>query len=286
MNNNLNNVRLKRLKADYESVKRLVHKHPKIEIEGVFGNPPERYRLILRVRSLRERGDELEFADWHRLEVTLPRGYPRDAPLCRMLTPVFHPNIAPHAVCIGDHWTAAESLDGMIQRVGEMLAYQSYNIKSPLNGRAAQWVEEHTEKIPTDRTEFFVDTEVAPPGGAGAPAVEPGTACSNCGAAGTLAPCGKGHHLCDDCVVRCDKDQTILCLQCGVRPSACPTCAAAAQAHVARCANCNNAAPAETTCAAGHVTCDDCIVFCNRCGKRLCFVCGTYPCRDHAAVGA
>ena len=29
----------------------------------------------------------------------------------------------------------------MVSRIGEMLAYQSFNVKSPLNGEAARWVE-------------------------------------------------------------------------------------------------------------------------------------------------
>ena len=153
----MSNVRLRRLMSDYEAVRRLSRRHPKIQVEGVTGNPPEKYLLVLKVNSLRERGGAIEAADTHRLEITLPGGYPRDAPLFRMLSPVFHPNIAPHAVCIGDHWTAGQSLDVLIQRVGEMLAFQSYNTKSPLNGRAAQWVEEHLDRLPIDREEFFVD---------------------------------------------------------------------------------------------------------------------------------
>jgi ubiquitin-protein ligase len=104
----------------------------------------------------------------HRLEITLPSGYPRDAPLFRMLTPVFHPNIAPHAVCIADHWTAGQSLDALIQRVGEMLAFQSYNTKSPLNGLAAQWVEENIARLPVEAEEFFLDLDARAPGRTGA----------------------------------------------------------------------------------------------------------------------
>jgi ubiquitin-protein ligase len=78
-----------------------------------------------------------------------------------MLTPVFHPNIAPHTVCIGDHWSAGQSLDMLIQRVGEMLSFQSYNIKSPLNGRAARWVEENMGRLPLEREDFFIDLSAA-----------------------------------------------------------------------------------------------------------------------------
>jgi len=212
----MSTVRLRRLQSDYESMRRLARLHPRIAVEGVTGNPPDRYRLVLKVRSLRERGGTIEPADEHRLEIALPQGYPRDAPLVRMLTPVFHPNIAPHAVCVGDHWSAAESLDALVQRVGEMLAYQSYNTKSPLNGQAAQWVDEHPGDVPTDREEFFVDL-------ASAPAEEaPAAGCSNCGAADQpLAACPSGHRMCPDCITYCPMcGRRVLCLSCGA-----PTCA-------------------------------------------------------------
>lgn len=216
----MDNVRLRRLKADHEALRRLAHLHPRIEIEGVFGNPPERYRLRLKVKSLRERGDVIETADDHRLEVTMPRGYPRDAPLFRMLTPVFHPNIAPHAVCIGDDWAAGEPLDQLVQRVGEILAYQSYNTKSPLNGRAAQWVDEHRAQLPIDREEFFIDLAAAP----AAAADDTAAACANCNAPTAGRPgsvvCPQRHPLCADCAITCARCATVLCLVCKTYP--CP----------------------------------------------------------------
>jgi ubiquitin-protein ligase len=221
----MDSVRLRRLKSDHDALRRLARLHPKIEITGVFGNPPERYRLVLRVASLRERGETIETATEHHLEVMMPRGYPRDAPLFRMLTPVFHPNIAPHAVCIGDNWTASEPIDQLIQRVGEILAFQSYNTKSPLNGRAAQWVDEHRAELPIDREEFFVDLASDP-----APAPDPG-ACSNCGASdAAAATCATGHVVCADCGGPCDGCGQLLCLLCDTLP--CPTCAATATSPV------------------------------------------------------
>jgi ubiquitin-protein ligase len=214
----MNNVRLRRLQSDYEAIRRLVRVHPHIKTEGISGNPPEVYRLFLSVRSLQQRGEELFFVDQHRLEITLPRGYPRDAPTCRMLTPVFHPNIAPHAVCIGDHWSAAESLSGVIMRVCEMLAFQSYNIKSPLNGAAAQWTTEHLRQLPTDAHEFFLDLDQAPE-----PEAVKATVCSNCGSASeSLTSCAAGHALCEYCLVDCDTcHEPRVCLMCGT----CSQCA-------------------------------------------------------------
>jgi ubiquitin-protein ligase len=266
----MTSLRLRRLKSDYDAIRRLVHLHPRIDIEGVSGNPPDRYIFKLHVRSLRERGDALEPQDQHRLEVKLPLGYPRDAPLCRLLTPVFHPNIAPHAVCIGDHWSASESLDLMIQRVGEMLGYQSYNIKSPLNGRAAQWVEQNTSQVPTDAEEFFIDVSAAP-----AVVTEPAAACANCGAREvSLEPCARAHALCSDCLVRCPTCSRVLCLVCG--ENRCATCTTA-------CANCGVHVSQPLICDVGHRLCADCALQCQSCARVLCLSCGTYPCAACAA---
>ena len=144
-------VRIRRLKADYEQIREGLRDHPAIAIRGVEGSPPERYQIEFKVRSVSEAVDgSIRERQEHVAEFFLTLSYPRLAPQCRMLTPVFHPNIAPHAVCIGDHWAAGESLLQLIVRVGEMLAFQSYNVKSPLNGRAARWVEENLHRLPID----------------------------------------------------------------------------------------------------------------------------------------
>ncbi len=267
-------VRLRRLESDYEAMRRLAHHHPKIEVEGIGGNPPEKYQLILSVRSLRERGDQIMIAKRHRLEITLPRGYPRDAPVCRMMTPTFHPNIAPHAVCIGDHWSAAESLDLMVQRVGEMLAFQSYNVKSPLNGRAAQWVEENLDRLPIDKEEFFVDLSAAAP----AAAESVGRRCANCESrSDSFEECTQGHLLCSNCVARCETCGELLCLLCGT--TRCATCAGPA------CANCGVGARGGVICDAGHTLCRNCATTCASCNKTLCVLCDDYPCKACAAEG-
>jgi hypothetical protein len=76
-----------------------------------------------------------------------------------MLSPVFHPNIAPHAICVGDHWSSGEPLVSIVIRIGELLAYQVYNVKSPLNGEAARWVEKNREKLPLDPVSLLVEEE-------------------------------------------------------------------------------------------------------------------------------
>src|SRR5271166_4481831 len=147
----MSTVRLRRLHADFEKMREYVNRHPRLQLIQAEGSPPERYQLEYRIRGLRQTDDEIAVAKSHMVEVSLPRDYPRTPPQCRMLTPIFHPNIAPHAICIGDHWSAGEPLWSMAARIGEMIAYQSYNTKSPLNGEAARWVDQNLARLPLDR---------------------------------------------------------------------------------------------------------------------------------------
>lgn len=143
--------RIRRLKFDHDILVRRLSDWPLIRIDGTAGMPPEVYRFTYFIKGLyvAPNGDILE-RDSHQLEVNLSLGYPRRAPQCRMLTPVFHPNFDQASVCIGDFWAASEGLDDLIIRIGRMIAYQEYNTKSPLNGLAAKWVAQHTDLLPVD----------------------------------------------------------------------------------------------------------------------------------------
>src|SRR5437899_2233346 len=143
--------RIRRLKLDYEQLRQRLGGWPLIRIAGTAGMPPEIYRFQYLIRRLyvAPNGAILERND-HLLEVNLSLGYPRRAPQCRMLTPVFHPNFDDSSVCIGDFWAASESLDDLIIRIGRMISYQEYNTKSPLNGLAAKWGAQNSQPLPVD----------------------------------------------------------------------------------------------------------------------------------------
>ncbi len=147
-------VRLRRLHADHAKLCDYVRQQPRVQLLRAEGDPPEIYQLRYQVTGLRQKEDGLNRVDEHLVEITLPLNYPRLPPQCRMLTPVFHPNIAPHAICIGDHWNSGESLTSIVARIGELLSYQSYNTKSPLNGEAARWVDQNMQSLPLDPVSF------------------------------------------------------------------------------------------------------------------------------------
>ncbi len=143
--------RTRRLKVDYDLLTARFKDWPVIQIAATAGIPPELYRITYSLKGLYvTAGGEILDRDQHVLEVNLSLDYPRRAPQCRMLTPVFHPNFDDATVCIGDFWAASEGLDDLIVRIGRMIAYQEYNTRSPLNGLAAKWAAEHAAALPID----------------------------------------------------------------------------------------------------------------------------------------
>lgn len=141
--------RLRRLKLDAEKLDARFGHWPLIHIVPLAGMPPEAYQVTYNLKGLyvAPDGSILE-RDKHVMEVNLSLAYPRRAPQCKMLTPVFHPNFDDASVCIGDFWAASEGLDDLIIRIGRMICYQEYNTKSPLNGLAAKWAAEHEKMLP------------------------------------------------------------------------------------------------------------------------------------------
>lgn len=143
--------RTRRLMLDEETLESLLRGWPPIQITGKAGMPPEIYRFTYSLRGLYVSGSgEILERDTHLLEVNLTLGYPRRAPQCRMLTPIFHPNFDDSMVCIGDFWAASEGLDDLVIRIGRMISYQEYNTKSPLNGLAAKWAAQNAHLLPID----------------------------------------------------------------------------------------------------------------------------------------
>lgn len=255
------NLRLKRLNNDYSLLLQYLYENPYISLKNAAGDPPEKYHLEYHLKSLRVKENNLILSDSHQVEITMPMEYPSIQPQCRMLTPVFHPNIAPHAICIADFWAAGESLKDVVIRIGEMLCYQNYSVKSPLNGEAAKWAFENSHRLPLDTVDLraygstqavrppeiivntsvnnYVDFPSSPVKSQDA------VSCANCGTQTTeyvISTCGNNHILCKDCVVKCSKCGKEVCIICQMQ----------------KCIIC------------GKILCSDCQDICSLCKKVVC----------------
>ena len=60
-------MRLRRLQADFEKLSDYVRRHPRLKIIQSEGEPPERYQLEYRIRSLRQVSEELVVAKSHQI---------------------------------------------------------------------------------------------------------------------------------------------------------------------------------------------------------------------------
>jgi len=146
-------VRSRRLQADLDQVRAAFDGSSLIRVLSADGNPPETYHIQYNVKGLvRGPNGQPVVREQHVVEIQLTREYPRQSPKCKMLTPIFHPNIEPAMICVGDHWTAGERLVDLIVRIGEMITYQAYNIKSPLDGEAAMWADINRVHLPIDKS--------------------------------------------------------------------------------------------------------------------------------------
>jgi len=143
---------------DHDRLQRRFGTWPLMRIVEATGSLPERYRIEFRIKGLEISGaNAIRERDHHAVEINLSLNYPRRMPQCKILTPIFHPNFDQTTICIGDFWAASEGLDDLVVRIARMIAYQEYNIKSPLNGLAAKWAAQHQALLPVD------SREMAPP---------------------------------------------------------------------------------------------------------------------------
>ncbi|MBN1352752.1 hypothetical protein JXJ21_25410 [candidate division KSB1 bacterium] len=154
----MSSPRIRRLQSDYQRLKSQFNGWSLIKLRAAIGTPPEKYQIEYNIRGIYATPDgRLLERHQHLLEIKLGLEYPRRPPQCRLLTPIFHPNFNATEVCTQDSYAASEGLDDLIIRIGRMIAYQSYNTKSPLNGLAAKWAAKHSSKLPVD------PREIAPP---------------------------------------------------------------------------------------------------------------------------
>ncbi|MGE5403380.1 MAG: ubiquitin-conjugating enzyme E2, partial [Candidatus Saccharibacteria bacterium] len=150
------NARTRRLMADYLKIQDEFTGHPNIKVLPLEGQPPIRYLVSYYLKGIRwdARLNRPVETDFHQAEIYLHRDYPRLKPRCIMKTEIFHPNFGDW-ICVGDYWAAGETMVDIIIRIGEMIQYQKFNIKSPVNVSAARWARENDRLFPIGTVNLY-----------------------------------------------------------------------------------------------------------------------------------
>jgi hypothetical protein len=113
---------------------------------ATHGGAPEVYEVYFRGKGLWKSEDtnEIRIGARHHVTVQLGAGYPRMMPELKWRSPVFHPNIsAAGVVCLGGystHWVPSLQLDELCTMLWDMIRYENFDVDSPYNREAAQWV--------------------------------------------------------------------------------------------------------------------------------------------------
>ena len=145
------NPRMTRLDSDYRELRTVFDADPLVEIIAIGPVPSEKYRIVYKVPSLRldSKGQPIR-VDATVVEIEFPQGYPKLPPVARTIAGdiVFHPNFNSTKICLMDHWAPTAQIVDLVREIGEMLQWQKFNIRSPLNAQAAQWSQEHKSEIP------------------------------------------------------------------------------------------------------------------------------------------
>ena len=150
-------ARERRLMSDYEQVKKDFAGHKNIIVTPIGEEPPEKYHVTYFVNGIYLLPDgRIETLGRHEVDITLHADYPRYKPICKITTPIWHPNFRDGQICIGDIWGAGESLSDIIINIGDMIQYKSWNSYSPLSADAAQWAMDNKHLFPVGNVELNI----------------------------------------------------------------------------------------------------------------------------------
>ena len=147
--------RFRRLIADQKAIAAAFAGHPYITATPIGPTPASQYQVAYRVPVLRKNAaNDLQEIGLTIVSIAIPAGYPREKPYCTTQEPIFHPNFGNY-ICIADFWSPSNTLVDVVIEIGQMLQYQLYNTRSPLNALAARWISENSNRIPVGELELL-----------------------------------------------------------------------------------------------------------------------------------
>lgn len=139
-----------RLQKDFEELARLTHGRSSLIKFDHRGTPPTYYKFTITLTGLKLEGTRAVQTSEHSFELKLGSYYPSEPPDVTWLTPIFHPNIRGQAVCHSQQWSPAWSLADFVIELGDMIRMDKFNVKSPLDRKAATWADKNRQHFPVD----------------------------------------------------------------------------------------------------------------------------------------
>lgn len=140
-----------RLEHDWRQLQRNFAYHPHVRVIPMPGNPPAEYQVEFRARTLYIREDgQLDYIAMPSVHIWLPPGYPHEAPVVRPVEALFHPNVTMDGIGVNPAWEPTRTLAQLVQQVGAVLAYHTYDPWNVWNPAAMDWASANAAYLPTD----------------------------------------------------------------------------------------------------------------------------------------
>ncbi len=145
-----------RLEHEWRQLQRNFAYHPFVRIIPIQGNPPAEYEVEFKTRALYIREDgQLDYLMSPSIHIWLPPGYPHEAPVVRPMHALFHPNMTMDGIALNPAWEANYTLAQLVQQIGAMVAFHTYDPWAVWNPAAMEWAAANAAYLPTDPTANF-----------------------------------------------------------------------------------------------------------------------------------
>ncbi len=123
--------------------------HPAISIKPAKGDPPEQYEITYNIAGFSKPGrGEATLSTGHKVELTIPFGFPHFPPSCKPKSDIYHPDFDPAAICLGDFWQQHSQIPDLIIFIGKLINGESYSTTNAFNEEAAIWYQSHKDVFP------------------------------------------------------------------------------------------------------------------------------------------
>jgi ubiquitin-protein ligase len=142
-------VSQEQLREIHRQLREFFLSHPAISIKPIKGDPPEQYEITYEIDGFsRPVKGEPSLTTSHRIELTIPFGFPHFPPSCKPLSDIYHPDFDPAAICLGDFWQQNSQIPDLIVFIGKLINGESYSTANAFNEDAATWYQSHNDTFP------------------------------------------------------------------------------------------------------------------------------------------
>ncbi|MDK9705848.1 MAG: ubiquitin-conjugating enzyme E2 [Desulforhopalus sp.] len=133
----------------YRHLRDFIDSQQAVSIKPMKGDPPEQYEVTYNISGFSKPGKgEPYLTTGHKIEMTIPFGFPHFPPSCKPKSDIFHPDFDPAAICLGEFWHQHRQIPDLIVFIGRLINGESFSTVNAFNEQAATWYQEHSDSFP------------------------------------------------------------------------------------------------------------------------------------------